>query len=402
MMTHLFKSTQVFVKAIIGSALLVGLTVSTGQASAVTIEVKQTFRAGDSGLSTHARELLRTQLTLRSARLIKVGQRSTGRSLPVARSAKHRVSKRTSVGKHRLTANKRYHTKGRYHYVVKKGKLYRRLVRQEIKPNTARLYKVATGSSEAIERSGFASTSVLVIDQASGQTLFSKNPDAVLPIASISKLMTAMVVLDANQDMQGVITISHDDVDTLRNTRSRIPLGSTMTRETALLLSLMSSENRVANALARHYPGGLDAFVAAMNRKAADLGMSHTHFREPTGLSNNNVSTARDLSKLVTIASLYRPIREATTTAEAQVNLGGTTTVFGNTNVLVNSPDWSIGVSKTGYIQEAGRCLVMQARVASKPVAIVLLDSTHKSGRVDDALRIKRLIEAATVSTSAS
>lgn len=238
------------------------------------------------------------------------------------------------------------------------------------------------------------SNSALVIDQTTGEALVQKNANAVLPIASISKLMTAMVVLDHQLDLQGIITISEEDVDTLKNTRSRLTVGSTMTRETALLLALMSSENRAANALGRHFPGGLSAFVAAMNQKASALGMARTHFVEPTGLSTQNVSTATDLAKLVAASYHYPKIREATTTAEATVELGHRVSGFHNTNALVKSPDWEIAVSKTGFIQEAGRCLVMQAKVAARSVVIVLLDSAGKLSRVGDAQRIKRWIES--------
>lgn len=238
------------------------------------------------------------------------------------------------------------------------------------------------------------SASALVIDQATGQPVFEKKPDTVVPIASISKLMTAMVVLDAKQDMQEVISIGEDDVDNLKGTRSRLSVGTTMTRETAMLLALMSSENRAANALGRHYPGGLTAFVAAMNQKARALGMASTHFLEPTGLSSNNVSTAHDLAKMVAAASHYPEIRNFSTTAEASVEVNGRIQQFRNTNALVKNDNWEIGVSKTGYISEAGRCLVMQAKVAAKSVVIVLLDSVGKMTRVGDAMRIKRWMEA--------
>lgn len=239
-----------------------------------------------------------------------------------------------------------------------------------------------------------ASASALVIDQATGQPVYEKKPDAVVPIASISKLMTAMVVLDAKQDMHELITIGEEDVDSLKGTRSRLTVGTTMTRETAMLLALMSSENRAANSLGRHYPGGLTAFVAAMNQKAHSLGMNNTHFLEPTGLSSNNVSTAHDLAKMVAAASHYPEIRGFSTTAEARVELNGRTQDFRNTNALVKNDNWEIGVSKTGYISEAGRCLVMQAKVAAKSVVIVLLDSVGKMTRVGDAIRIKRWMEA--------
>jgi len=241
------------------------------------------------------------------------------------------------------------------------------------------------------------STSALVIDQSSGQPLLEKQPDAVVPIASISKLMTAMVVLDAKLDLQEVISIGEEDVDGLKGTRSRLPVGTTMTREAAMLLALMSSENRAANALGRHYPGGLPAFVQAMNKKAQALGMYHSRFEEPTGLSSNNVSTAHDLARMVAAAARYPEIRQYSTTAEARVELNGRIRDFHNTNALVRSDNWEIGVSKTGYISEAGRCLVMQARVADKPVVIVLLDSVGKMTRVGDAQRIKRWMESASL-----
>ncbi len=245
------------------------------------------------------------------------------------------------------------------------------------------------------------SSAALVLDQTTGKALVEKQPDAVLPIASISKLMTAMVVLDAGLDLNEIISISHDDIDDLKGTRSRLPVGTTMTRETAMLLALMSSENRAANALGRHYPGGLPAFVAAMNRKARSLGMFDSRFEEPTGLSSNNVSTAHDLARMVTAAARYPEIRMFSTTAEAKVELNGRIQNFGNTNALVRSENWQIGVSKTGYISEAGRCLVMLAWGADKPVVIVLLDSQGKMTRVGDANRIKRWMESASLTKGA-
>lgn len=246
-------------------------------------------------------------------------------------------------------------------------------------------------------RLALLSASALVVDQNNGQALIEKQADTVVPIASISKLMTAMVVLDAKLDMQEVISIGDADVDYLKGTRSRLPVGATMTRETAMLLALMSSENRAAHALGRHYPGGLPAFVQAMNRKAQALGMANSRFEEPTGLSSNNVSTAHDLARMVAAAARYPDIRRFSTTAEAQVELKGRIQGFHNTNALVRSDNWEIGVSKTGYISEAGRCLVMQARVADKPVVIVLLDSNGKMTRVGDAQRIKRWMESASL-----
>jgi D-alanyl-D-alanine endopeptidase (penicillin-binding protein 7) len=237
------------------------------------------------------------------------------------------------------------------------------------------------------------SASVLVMEQTNGRILLEKNPDAQLPIASISKLMTAMVVLDAQQDMEEIITISEEDVDALKNTRSRLSTGTAMSRDTALLLALMSSENRAANALGRHYPGGLPAFVAAMNRKARALGLTHTRFEEPTGLSVHNVSTPRELAYMTAAAHQYALIREYSTMAEATLDMGHSILTFNNTNALVKNPQWQIGLSKTGYISEAGRCLVMQVWVSGQPIVMVLLDSPGSMTRVSDANRIKRWME---------
>jgi D-alanyl-D-alanine endopeptidase (penicillin-binding protein 7) len=244
------------------------------------------------------------------------------------------------------------------------------------------------------------SGSALVVEQAGGEALFQKNARVVVPIASITKLMTAMVVLDGWPDLYADISITDDDVDYLRGSSSRLPVGVTMTRETALLLALMSSENRAAHALARHYPGGLPAFLRAMNIKAQSLGMSNTRFEDPTGLASDNVSTALDLAKMVSAAYRYPIIREFSTMPEATVEVAGRQMDFHNTNPLVRNAGWDVGLSKTGYIHEAGKCLVMQARVADRPVVIVLLDSAGKQTRVGDANRIKRWMEATYASYS--
>lgn len=273
---------------------------------------------------------------------------------------------------------------------------------QKIKPvahkkSTKKASAKHTVQLPAIKRLAVQSAAALVIEQENGNSLYQKNASAVVPIASITKLMTAMVVLDSMPNLQTQITISDQDVDYLRGSRSRLHVGATMTRETALLLALMSSENRAATALARYYPGGMPAFLAAMNEKAQALGMQNTRFEDPTGLTSNNVSTAHDLAKMVMAAYRYPLIREFSTTAGATVEISNRSLDFHNTNQLVRSNSWDIGLSKTGYIQEAGKCLVMQARVAEKPVVIVLLDSADKLTRIGDANRIKRWIESAAV-----
>ncbi len=240
-----------------------------------------------------------------------------------------------------------------------------------------------------------ASTAALVQDELTGSVLFEKNSDTVVPIASITKLMTAMVVLDSTPSLEDVMTISDEDVDALKGTRSRLLVGTQLPREDMLRLALMSSENRAASALSRYYPGGRVAFVAAMNRKCQQLGLIATHFEDPTGLTSANVSTARDLVKMVVAAHQYPLIRAFTTTAEYDVAIKGRTQTFRNTNILVRNSDWDIGLSKTGYISEAGKCLVMQAWLNNKPTIIVLLDAAGKLTRIGDANRIKRWIENA-------
>jgi D-alanyl-D-alanine endopeptidase (penicillin-binding protein 7) len=239
------------------------------------------------------------------------------------------------------------------------------------------------------------SAAVAVIDQNTGDILYEKNANAVVPIASITKLMTAMVALDAQPSLTELITIDKDDIDTLKGTHSRLVVGTQLTREEMLRLALMSSENRAAAALSRYYPGGRPAFVAAMNAKAEALGLSDTRFADPTGLTAENVSSARDLVRLVDAAHRHYPlIREFSTSEEYHVAVKGRPQTFRNTNALVKSDTWSIGLSKTGYISEAGKCLVMQAWLDNKPTIIVLLDSWGKLTRIGDANRIKRWIES--------
>lgn len=239
------------------------------------------------------------------------------------------------------------------------------------------------------------SSSVLVIDQTDNRLLYAKNPRTVVPIASITKLMTAMVVLDARISLNERITISAADVDDIKGSGSRLRVGTTLTRDDMLRLALMSSENRAASALSRYFPGGAPAFVAAMNYKAAELDMLQTRFVDATGLSSDNVSTAQDLAKMVSAAYRYPLVREYTTDTDYVVSLAnGRTLQYRNSNGLVKSPNWSIGLSKTGYISEAGRCLVMQTVIASTPMVIVLLDSWGKYSRIGDANRIKKWIES--------
>jgi D-alanyl-D-alanine endopeptidase (penicillin-binding protein 7) len=234
----------------------------------------------------------------------------------------------------------------------------------------------------------------LVQDAGSGETLIAKNQSAVLPIASITKLMTAIVLLDSGVNLEQRVVISGEDNDLVKGTRSRLRPGTVLTRDELLLLALMSSENRAAASLGRTFPGGMDAFVAAMNAKAAKLGMHDTRFVDPTGLSAANVSSARDLARLVAAAHEYPIIRQYSTRESATVQAFGRPLQYRNTNGLVRSAHWEIGLSKTGYISEAGRCLVMRVRMASREVIVVLLDSWGKFSRVGDANRIRKWLES--------
>jgi serine-type D-Ala-D-Ala endopeptidase (penicillin-binding protein 7) len=240
-----------------------------------------------------------------------------------------------------------------------------------------------------------ASSNVLVLDATAGHPIYAKAADAVTPIASVTKLMSAMVVLDAGQPLDEIVTVAIADLDLLRGSHSRLRLGSELSRREMLRLALMASENRAASSLARHYPGGLEAFVAAMNKKAADLGMVHTHFSDATGLSSENVSTANEVALMVKAAAAYPLIRDATTTSSHYVEVQPTGTLLGfnNTNSLVRGGEWDIQLSKTGFIREAGKCLVMLATIASRPIVIVLLDSYGKLTRVGDANRVKYWLE---------
>ena len=237
------------------------------------------------------------------------------------------------------------------------------------------------------------SAAFVVANQNTGQVISERAADRVVPIASITKLMTAMVVLDARQSLSDVLTVTNDDIDRLKGTGSRLPIGARLTREEMLHLALMSSENRAASALARHYPGGRQAFIEAMNVKARMIGMWNTRFADSTGLDPRNVASAQDLIKLVSAASAYPLIREFSTANERYVRVNGGTLRYGNSNSLVREPDWSVSLSKTGFIREAGRCLVMQTWIGGEPVIMVLLNADATYTRVADAKRLKHWLE---------
>jgi len=244
------------------------------------------------------------------------------------------------------------------------------------------------------------SSVAFVIDQDTNEVLLSKNDSAVLPIASITKLMTGTLISEAKLPMEEMLTITQDDVDTEKGSSSRLIVGTTLSRGEMLHLALMSSENRAAHALGRTYPGGLTTFVTLMNAKARQLGMVDTHYVEPTGLSSRNQSSARDLATLVGAAYQDPLLRELTTSPNYTVDIGRRTLQYNNTNRLVHNPAWDIGLQKTGFINEAGQCLVMQAKIAGRKLIMVFLDSAGKLSRVADAERVRRWVESSSAATA--
>jgi D-alanyl-D-alanine endopeptidase (penicillin-binding protein 7) len=265
------------------------------------------------------------------------------------------------------------------------------------KPSKAEIARISRADTKT-NKDGLlrvASSNALIVNQNTGEVLFAKDTDALTSIASVTKLMTAMVTLDANLSMDEEIVITNEDVDTLKNSSSKLPVGTVLPRSELLKIALIASDNRAASALGRNYPTGKAGFVNAMNIKALQLDMTRSEFADPTGLNNHNMSTAEDLVKMVKAAYQYPEIREITTTAsyEAYVKGHRAPVNFNNTNGLIRKSDWIIGLSKTGFIQEAGRCLVMQAMISGQPMIIVLLKSYGSATRTADANRIRKWIE---------
>jgi serine-type D-Ala-D-Ala endopeptidase (penicillin-binding protein 7) len=254
-------------------------------------------------------------------------------------------------------------------------------------------YGEMAGLHSARDELDLKSGVALVIDQDTNEVLFNKNAATVLPIASLTKLMTGVVLSEARLPMNEQITITQDDVDTEKGSRSRLTVGTTLTRGEMLHLALMSSENRAANALGRTYPGGLPEFVRLMNAKAKLLGMRATRYVEPTGLSSQNQSSAEDLAVLVNTAYKDATLREYSTSPGYEVAVGARTLQYNTTNRLIKNPEWDIGLQKTGYISEAGQCLVMQTKIAGRKLIMVFLDSAGKLSRLGDAERVRRWVE---------
>lgn len=281
------------------------------------------------------------------------------------------------------------------------GGIKRRNIVQAVIPAKPSYGQIA-GLHTAQDPLDLKSSVALVIDQDTREVLFSKNDHAVLPIASLTKLMTGVIVSGAKLPMDELITVTQDDIDTEKHSSSRLKPGTSLTRGELLHLALMSSENRAAHALGRTYPGGMTTFVSLMNAKAKLLGMNDTSYAEPTGLSSRNQSSAQDLATLVNAAHGDPLLRELTTSTGYQIAVGSRTLQYNNTNRLVKNPAWDIGLQKTGFITEAGQCLVMQTKIAGRKLIMVFLDSAGKLSRIGDAERVRRWVEAAPVKLNLS
>jgi len=342
-------------------------------------------------------------------------------SVPEVQAAGHAKSKSHSA-KSKAKAGSKSKVKTKYKskkVALKAGKRIKSAKRIRVKhyaqvpPPPLRAMRMVSADTLQGDELDLRASAALVIDQKSGEALYAKNTNVPTAIASITKLMTAMVTLDAGLPLDEEIVVNNEDVDRLKGTGSRLALGTRLTREELLHLALIASENRAAAALSRAYPGGRDAFVAAMNRKARQIGMTDARFMDGTGLNSGNRATASDLAKMVDAAYRYPLIREISSTGSYHVSVPGHKVVrkrengrlrkvsipvrrqiaFNNTNSLTRNEDWDIGVSKTGFINEAGHCLVMQTQIAEQKVIIVLLDSIGKWGRIGDAQRIRKWLQ---------
>ena len=366
-------------------------------AEAASNKAEKTARKADAQPAERSKRASVTKLSARSGKKeLSAKRKQESKATRVARSdsraSKRKPEKSTRLAKSRKLSEARY---------VRAG---RQPVRLAAHPRSSTVRPVAMeprssmGEQMGLRAAGdplaLNSSVALVVDQQTNEVLFSKNDSAVLPIASLTKLMTGLVVTDANLPLDEMVTITSDDVDTVKGSRSRLAVGTTLTRLELMHLALMSSENRAAHALGRTFPGGLDQFVRLMNAKARELGMRDTRYVEPTGLSSLNQSSARDLATLVSVASQRPLLRSLSTSPSHQLELGHRTLEYRNSNRLIRDPDWDIGLQKTGYISEAGRCLVMQARVAGRQLIMVFLDATGQLGRAQDAERVRRWVEA--------
>jgi serine-type D-Ala-D-Ala endopeptidase (penicillin-binding protein 7) len=375
MKTDMFSSLKVIHGAARSTALSVAVSLVVAAAFATPVSTFAATPAATANTSKHAKAgkkpVAAAKLSSKSA---KAGKDAVAKTVAADDDAP-----RANVKRKRVT----FAANGRHHSVV------RRVAYEPRQPTVGQAFGLHETPDALMLRSSVA----YVIDQNTGESLFDKNSRAVVPIASITKLMTSMVVLDSKEPMTDQIEVTDEDRDYEKNTGSRLSVGSVLSREDMLHIALMASENRAAAALSRYFPGGRPAFLAAMNAKAKQLGMTDTHFENPTGLTSQNVSSARDLVKMVNAAYQYPIIRKFSTDHSYEVYTGKRSLAYNSTNALVRNPTWDIGLQKTGFINEAGECLVMQATIHGRPMIIVLLDSSGKYSRFADATRLRTWLD---------
>jgi D-alanyl-D-alanine endopeptidase (penicillin-binding protein 7) len=376
MKTDMLSSLKVIHGAARSTALSVAASMVIAAAFATPVSTFAATPAATAKTSKHAKAAKKPAV----ATADKVSSKKAGKGAAAQTvAAAGDDAPRAGVKRKRVT----YTSNGRHHSVV------RRVAYEPRQPTVGQAFGLHETPDALMLRSSVA----YVIDQNTGESLFDKNSRAVVPIASITKLMTSMVVLDSKEPMTDQIEVTDEDRDYEKNTGSRLSVGSVLSREDMLHIALMASENRAAAALSRYFPGGRPAFLAAMNAKARQLGMTDTHFENPTGLTSQNVSSARDLVKMVNAAFQYPMIRRFSTDHSYEVYTGKRSLAYNSTNALVRNPTWDIGLQKTGFINEAGECLVMQATIHGRPMIMVLLDSSGKYSRFADATRLRTWLD---------
>ena len=377
MKTDMFSSLKVIHGVALSTAVSVAASVVIAAAFAAPVDA---FAQTATAAAAPAKTSKKTLKTAKSAR-------KPGSSVVAKKSSKAaQTAAATDDDAPRVETRRRrvsYTLNGRRHSVV------RQVAFEPRQPTVGQAF----GLHDTPDALALRSSVAYVVDQNTGESLFDKNSRAVVPIASITKLMTAMVVLDSKAALTEQIEVTDEDRDYIKNTGSRLAVGSVLSREDMLHIALMASENRAAAALSRYFPGGRPAFLAAMNAKAKQLGMTDTHFESPSGLTSENVSTARDLVKMVNAAYQYPMIRQFSTDHSYEVYTGKRSIAYNSTNALVRNPTWDIGLQKTGFINEAGECLVMQATIHGRPMVVVLLDSSGKYSRFADATRLRTWLD---------
>jgi D-alanyl-D-alanine endopeptidase (penicillin-binding protein 7) len=381
-----FPSFKAIHGAVVGTAMSVAVSIALSATFALPMDAFAATTAVHAKTKTTRTEKVSKASRARVEKVAKVEKKAEAESRSARR--KSRVVERTAAARteeaHVVVRHRRvsYTMNGRHHVV-------RRVAFEPRQPVASEAFGLHESSSALMLRSSVA----YAVDQNTLEPLFDKNSRAVVPIASISKLMTAMVVLDSKAPLDEKITVTDEDRDFVKHTGSRLSVGSVLSREDMLHIALMASENRAAAALSRYYPGGRPAFIAAMNAKAKQLGMTDTRFASPSGLTSENVSTARDLVKMVNAAYQYPLIRRFSTDRSYDVFNGKRNIPYNSTNALIRNPSWDIGLQKTGFINEAGECLVMQTTIHGRPMIMVLLDSTGKYSRFADASRMRAYLD---------